>query len=273
MTNAVPTPGHRRLLRLEVADELRRRILTGLYPPGSMIPTEAELGADFSVSRTVIRDAVRILASQEMLEVRRGIGVVVTEPSSAPIASTTLLALGRSQLTVREVLHARAMLEINLVGEAAVRGTQQDWLDLQEVNEQFRDAYNRKDQLQVERLHRRFHWLILEAIHVPALTFVLQPLHEAIAISSLPPSMQDMAEWELETHQPLIDALRSGEPARARSSMETHFGYAAGGRHRDLDDMQAMPIVLANQLEVFGLLEGHANDTTESQFRDVERAD
>ena len=63
-----------------VTTELVDRIVRGVYPPGSPLPPEPVLGEAFAVSRTVVREAVKILQEKGLVQVRQGTGTIVTEP-------------------------------------------------------------------------------------------------------------------------------------------------------------------------------------------------
>ena len=63
-----------------LAGELVQRVVRGQYPPGSTMPAEPALCESFSVSRTVVREAVKILQEKGLVQVRRGSGTVVNPP-------------------------------------------------------------------------------------------------------------------------------------------------------------------------------------------------
>ncbi|MBP7693691.1 MAG: GntR family transcriptional regulator, partial [Anaerolineales bacterium] len=60
-------------------NELRLAITQGTYHPGSQLPTEAELGALLGVSRTVVREALRVLQDEGLIARRHGVGTFVRE--------------------------------------------------------------------------------------------------------------------------------------------------------------------------------------------------
>ena len=66
-------------LATQIARELGRRVVAGGYGVGELLEDEAALATRFQVSRSVIRDAVKILVGKGLLEVRRGIGTRVRE--------------------------------------------------------------------------------------------------------------------------------------------------------------------------------------------------
>ena len=67
-----------------VRDALRQQIAAGTYPPGSRLPSEAQMTRDFEVSRTVVREAVASLRADGLVEPRQGAGVFVLAPP-APV--------------------------------------------------------------------------------------------------------------------------------------------------------------------------------------------
>ena len=70
-----------RRLHEHVVDALVRGIVTGELPTGSALPPEPEMSARFGVSRSVVREAMRVLDGKGLIDVRHGSGTRVTEPS------------------------------------------------------------------------------------------------------------------------------------------------------------------------------------------------
>lgn len=66
-------------LRVAVYSRIAEAIRNGLLTPGSMIPTETELGADMKVSRTVVREALMLLEEDGLIRARRGVGRFVSD--------------------------------------------------------------------------------------------------------------------------------------------------------------------------------------------------
>jgi DNA-binding GntR family transcriptional regulator len=63
-----------------VADSIRERIQDGTYPPGSKLPSRAQLCEEFGVSDIVVGSAMRILKGEGLTETLPGVGVYVAEP-------------------------------------------------------------------------------------------------------------------------------------------------------------------------------------------------
>jgi DNA-binding FadR family transcriptional regulator len=81
MTVAIARPLERRSLHDRIVEELGRRIVAGAYAADGTLPTEPQLAADLGVSRNALREAIKVLASKGMVEVRTRTGMRVRPPS------------------------------------------------------------------------------------------------------------------------------------------------------------------------------------------------
>ena len=82
MPDAPPLPpetlrNRRGGLPLQVAQEIAQRILTGTYPPGQTIPVESELMEEFGVSRSAVREAIKLLSAKGLLATRPKLGTQI----------------------------------------------------------------------------------------------------------------------------------------------------------------------------------------------------
>lgn len=103
--------------------ELVERIVVGQYPPGSAIPPEPALCESFSVSRTVVREAVKVLQEKGLVQVRRGSGTVVTPPLTWNMLDEMVLSASIGQDNGLDVLDdlvvTRRLLESDMANVAA----------------------------------------------------------------------------------------------------------------------------------------------------------
>ena len=105
-TRCVAQPNVRfQRLAEQVAEQLRRRILTGELADGSILPKVDELLVQYPISKPSLREAMRILEAEGLLTVRRGKlgGAVVHRPDSANLAYTMGLVLGAGQVGLADV--------------------------------------------------------------------------------------------------------------------------------------------------------------------------
>jgi len=226
--------GPKAKLSERAAAVLARRILHRELVAGERLPTEFELGEILGVSRSVVRDAIRMLAALGLVEVRQGHGMVVTNPTSATFAHAVVILLMRSDLTVGAVLDAREAIETELGSLAALRGTEEDWTALEDRLSAYIAAVERGEWSNAHANHFGFHVHLLQALHLPALDVLLQPLHEMILISSIPPVIDDKELWDVEVHPPILEALRQRDREKTRAALHAHFEAMRTGVYKPL---------------------------------------
>src|SRR5689334_1752014 len=121
-----------------VAEALQRDILG--MSVGERLPTEAELAERFDVSRTVIREATRLLVQRGLLSVRPGRGMTVAEVDGRVIADQYGLLLRLSEGSFEQLMELRLVLEVEMAALAAARRTDKQVEELGVLNERLRAA-------------------------------------------------------------------------------------------------------------------------------------
>lgn len=118
-----------------VAAQLRRQIVTGEVREGDALPSETELMAQFGVSRPTLREAFRILESEQVIQVRRGAhgGARVMMPDISAAARYAGTLLQYRKTTLADVHEARSSLETAAVGVLARKRTAADLRALDEM--------------------------------------------------------------------------------------------------------------------------------------------
>ncbi len=145
-----------------VADELRRRIVTGALGPEDQLPSERHLVEQFHVARTSVREALRILESEGLVTVRRGPsgGGQVRDPDPRILARYASLLLQFEGATVEDVHRARIMLEPPAVRGLAARpdraAVAEEMASLLDAEDASRDHPQ-----ELARMEGRFHQLVI----------------------------------------------------------------------------------------------------------------
>src|SRR5437867_12969358 len=101
-------------------------IASSRLKPGDTLPPERELGKQFGVSRTVIREAVRALKGKGMLEVRSGSGVRIVAVDESTVRESMRHFVHGSMVDYSKVDEVRRVLEVAAAGLAAERATAED---------------------------------------------------------------------------------------------------------------------------------------------------
>ena len=132
-----------------VADRIRRRIVSGELAEGQRLPPEEELTAQFGVARTTLREALRVLESQGLIEIRRGRGggPTVTHPDLGPVSTALATSLQLQGTTLGDLDAARRLIETEVAGRLAAEHTDRDLAALQAAIDQAAGAAERSDSL------------------------------------------------------------------------------------------------------------------------------
>ena len=101
-------------------------IRDGRLNPGDKLPPERELAEAFGVSRTSVRDAIRVLEMQGMVEPRQGDGTLVRDLSPDSLVNPLASVLGRNGRLLTELLDVRKILEPPLAARAAAAASDAD---------------------------------------------------------------------------------------------------------------------------------------------------
>lgn len=111
-----------------VAQRLRREIVSGRLVVGQRLPPEEELTATFGIARTTLREALRVLESQGLIEIRRGRGggPTVTKPDLSPVAHGLAMSLQMEGATFADLDEARQLIEPQVAGRLARTRTAED---------------------------------------------------------------------------------------------------------------------------------------------------
>jgi DNA-binding FadR family transcriptional regulator len=247
-----------RSLRDRVVDVLEERILDGSFGAGGRLPTELELGARLGVSRTVVRDALRVLEARGLVEMKRGAGTRVRPTNVEPYVDAAALLLLRSTLTVGDLLDAREALESHLTLLAARNREPEDVERIERTLDAFADAVDRRDPADATRYHVEFHTEVVRATRLPALDILIRPLQQMMLATSLVPSglaADDPRGWRVAAHRALLSAVRSQSATAVQKAAAEHWTYTHGPafadiRARRISDLYSSPAQLVGETQV-----------------------
>jgi GntR family transcriptional regulator, transcriptional repressor for pyruvate dehydrogenase complex len=216
-----------RLAYQQVADELRAQIMAGLLRPGERLPAEPELGRMFGVSRGTVREALRVLVSQHLVETTRGVqgGSFVASPDPARLIEDLGGALGvlvmTPRLSVGNMIEARLLLEPAAARLAALRADPETAGAVRAAADAPRDS---RDPSGFAR-HIDFHSTVLMASGNPMLALMLQPVSEVLRTRLERARAHDRTLWDKidACHLTLADAIAAGDGERTEQLMRDHL--------------------------------------------------
>jgi GntR family transcriptional repressor for pyruvate dehydrogenase complex len=218
-----------------LADELRADITSGRLQPGERLPPEPELCVKTGVSRSTVREALRLLASQHLIVTTRGVtgGSFVSHPDAEQLAdglSTGFTLLTNSAaVDLADLVELRRALEVPAAGLAALRRTE---AHLTEIRGTFFDP--QVDDLDTMMLaHAAFHIAVAKACGNPLFELVMRPLYHAAYGEDVLDALPDDYWLRIDTdHRQLLECLRTGDAAAASALANRHLDFIAEAPRR-----------------------------------------
>jgi GntR family transcriptional repressor for pyruvate dehydrogenase complex len=211
----------------KVATSITQAILDGDLTPGQRLLSERDLGEQFGVSRTVIREAVRSLVASGLVEARSGRGLQVAEVGPDAVSRAMSMFLHRSStIDYARVHEVRKALEIDMAGYAAERASPADVERLQELASGLgtvtTDEVEHAAELDVD-----FHSQIARATHNELFPLLLDAIGEVLlAVRRRAFASPEQRRYAQEAHQEIVDGIAAGDAERAREAMRKHLEAA-----------------------------------------------
>ena len=228
-----------------VAGTLRRMVVDGQLKDGDFLPNEAELMAHFGVSRPTLREAVRVLESERLVEVRRGsrTGARVRVPGPEVVARPAGLLLELSGATIADLLTAKSAIEPMAARLLAETGTTEAFDELEQMLEGLATVDHQSDRLAEST--GAFHLRVVQLSGNATLGIVAGMLHEitvrhtAFVFNERRPVSRDDYEKLMRSYRKLLQFLRAGDADRAEAHWRKHLDTS---RELLLTGLESVPV-------------------------------
>jgi DNA-binding FadR family transcriptional regulator len=215
--NLGPVP-RRSGLSDQVIARLRQQITSGAWPVGSRIPTEPELVEQLGVARNTVREALRVLSHNGLLDIRQGSGTYVLATSElAGVMQRRFATADR-----RDVDELRGALETTSAGLAARRRTDSDLRRIEASLERRERAWASNDRDGFVDADAAFHLSVVAAAHNEVLMELYADLVQVIRDSLRGHFDPDLSVKEHMDHARLVEAIRAGLPDAAAAEAASH---------------------------------------------------
>nr|WP_244186575.1 transcriptional regulator GlcC [Paraburkholderia steynii] len=186
-----------------VAERIERLIVDGVLRSGQALPSERRLTDKLGVSRTALREGLKLLRARGIIETAHGKGSFVANLTAQPPQSPLMHLLASQPRTLYDLFEVRGMLEAESARLAALRGTPADYMMITRRYEEMLAAHNAEtDPATHARLDHAFHLAICEASHNPVLVHTLRSLTELL-LSSVFASVNNL--YHRQPHRKRID--------------------------------------------------------------------
>ncbi len=213
-----------------VAERFRKQIAQGTLSIGHQLPSEEELTTMFGIARTTLREALRVLESQGLLEIKRGRGGggIITMPRLENLSQSLALVLQLQQTTSGDLDEARMMIEPPLAGRLAAQHSDEDLDALNEIVEKAHQCAESNDRLGFGKAASALHEAVISRGRNNTMAVVGALLHDLMdrhLRSAAEISDYEQMSRAVRSYRKLIDLIASGDAVAASAHWHRQLVY------------------------------------------------
>ena len=215
---------NRSLLSEQVANLLTKSIVSGEYSIGEKLPTESSLCDELNVSRTVIREALKLLKQKGLVESRVAKGTFVISNYEKGIGESVDMMLQTLPAEgIDELLELRCCIEPEFAALAAVKAGEEDLKKMRALIEEMEACLEDPDRF--SEYDMEFHMAILNATQNSMMISVMMPIFEKIHKQQYVHirMKSDFVRKSHSQHKRIFTAMVSRDAAAARSLVKKHI--------------------------------------------------
>jgi DNA-binding FadR family transcriptional regulator len=219
-----------------VVEELANDIIRGALPEGEILPTEPVLCEQFGFSRTVIREALKMLEERGLVRVEQGRGTTVQARDMwnllDPVVLRIALAYDDDLALLDDLVEVRMLLEREMACAAAARLTPEELAELEEAISGLQSSYD--DYERFRTFDQRFHAIIMKASRNEVGLTIVRVIHRHGDVT--PPlagvTTRSQLERTAREHKGIYEALAAGQGELAGDRIAAHIESAWAERRR-----------------------------------------
>lgn len=228
------------LNRSSLAEQIAEHILdcidSGEFKPSTMLPSESALAEMYSVSRPVIREALKALAAQDIICIVRGKGSFVQEMNTKPLRMFFQRAIKIDPSTWIALLDVRRVLEVRTAALAAANRTPIELSTLEklisELAEHARDIEEDHNYNTYAALDVDFHVLVARASKNEFLFNLVESIRHSLTafnVELLKNCLRPLVPQLVVAHTRVFEAIRDSDPREAERAMHVHYDLVFQG--------------------------------------------
>ena len=206
----------------QVADGIMNLIQETPYKAGDKLPTEKELCESTGAGRNTVREALKILASRNVLEIRQGAGTFVSEKQGIPDDPLGFSMVNDHVKLTKDLLQVRIMLEPQIAALAAQCAKEHEIKELEEILEEMEAAMKKREDY--SELDTKFHTKIAQCTHNIVMENLLPVIGKGVAVFA-----KEVVQTEYDrtwiSHRKIFCYIRDHKPFEAEMEMQYHLLY------------------------------------------------
>jgi DNA-binding FadR family transcriptional regulator len=205
-----------------IANKLEEMIIDGTFKVEQKLPSEQSLAGDFGVSRPVIREAMKILKERGLIIQKNGEGTFICEPDSGLVTDTINRIIHLRKIDVSDIYSVRINLETMAAAQAAVKATEQEFDELQSINDHMRE--NKNDVEKRAQDDVLFHRKIAQLSGNPLLEIFVESM-AALLVRVVKYTLDNKVgnEEGIDYHDRIVRVLRTRDAEKAKKVVRLHL--------------------------------------------------
>ena len=210
----------KKTLAEQTADRLAETIMNAEFKTGQQLPSEFQLAEKLDVGRGTIREAIKILISRHVVEIKRGTGTFVAERPGQVEDPLGLAYIKDKKKLSMDLYEMRLMIEPQIASLAAKRVTKEGMMKIEESLLAIEANIAKKLPWTDEDI--AFHETIAQASGNQLASTLIPIIHSAVKIFAYLYG-KPLTETTIATHREILDAIRDKNPERAEIAMRKHL--------------------------------------------------
>lgn len=212
---------------IEVIEQIKEMLARGDLKPGDQLPSEREFAELLGISRVSLRQALTVLETLGIVEIRHGEGTFVSSNPDGFGNLNIYLSKISKESDPLDILEARKLIEVEIASLSAIERTEEDLKVMEEILDEMKMAIERGEETLTIDL--RFHLQIAESTHNPVLFSVMNHIGSLMrqnlwrVVKGLSLTTPGRAEKYLEQHWLIYNAIKDRDPIKAKEFMLRHL--------------------------------------------------
>ncbi|PIE36225.1 hypothetical protein CSA56_01000 [candidate division KSB3 bacterium] len=204
-----------------VVDKITNSIINGNLSDGELLPPEPKLCEMFGVSRSILREAIRVLASKGLLIVRQGYGTVACVPKIDIPEEALGTYLSTNPFSLEQLMELRTPIEIEVARLAARRRSDEHIARLEESLQKML-SYTANVEM-MSTADKEFHRVLIEASDNPLFGIIIRSIMRYLHLSRQLAIRHFGIAVVVDEHKAIIEAITEQQPDTAANAMRNHM--------------------------------------------------
>jgi len=207
-----------------VVDKITNSIINNELSDGELLPPETQLCEIFGVSRSILREAIRVLASKGLVKVKQGYGTLVRVPKIDVPEEAVGTYLKTNTFSLLQIMEIRTPIEIEVAKLAAERRKE---MHLQMMEEALQIFHSHSDNVErYANADNDFHRAIIDATGNPLFGIIIRSVMYYLNLSRQLAIRHFGLAVVIEEHQAILEAIKNKEAITAATKMKEHMDGA-----------------------------------------------